>query len=320
MRDMKTILVTGGAGFIGATYIHHLFNSYDDIQVVNVDALTYAADLSHLDNFNNSSRYHFHHVRLEAFDALQKVFSLYKIDEVVHFAAESHVDRSILDGRSFVMSNVLGTQSLLECARQFSVSKFVHVSTDEVYGSLGAEGVFTEETPLAPNSPYSASKAGSDMLVRSYVHTHGLPCVTTRCSNNYGPRQFPEKLIPLMIHQAFNDKPLPVYGTGENIRDWIYVEDHCRGVDAVRLKGRVGEVYNIGGRCELANLHIVKQILKRLGKPESLITFVEDRLGHDFRYAMGIDKIQSELGWKPEVDFESGLDLTIAWYLKRMTT
>jgi dTDP-glucose 4,6-dehydratase len=318
---MTHILVTGGAGFIGSNYIRFLLSHYSDCVVVNVDALTYAGSLSNMEGFDRfEGRYFFCPVRLEDHDALRGVFLTYKIDEIVHFAAESHVDRSIEDGRPFVLSNVLGTQSLLSCAREFGVRRFVNVSTDEVYGSLGDEGVFTEASLVVPNSPYSASKAGADLMVRAYTHTYGVPCVTTRCSNNYGPYQYPEKLIPLMIHRAYHHQSLPVYGEGKNVRDWIYVEDHCLGVDVVRRKGVVGEVYNIGGLCERANIDIVKLILMKMNRPESLITFVTDRLGHDYRYAMGIDKISRELGWKPKVDFETGLSQTIAWYLERMSS
>lgn len=314
MLTQKTIFITGGAGFIGSNYILMLLKE-TKYRIINFDALTYAGNLANLSGVENNPNYSFFHGRVEDRDAVKQAFEKYKPDYVVHFAAESHVDRSILDGRPFVISNVLGTQTLLDVAKEFGVERFVHVSTDEVYGSLGLEGVFTEDTPIQPNSPYSASKAGSDLLVRSYFETFNMPCLITRCSNNYGPFQFPEKLIPLMIHNAKHDKALPVYGTGENIRDWIYVEDHCRGVHAVLERGKIGEVYNLGGETELPNIEIVKRLIKILGKDEKLITFVADRLGHDFRYAMGIEKARKELSWAPQVNFEEGLQKTVDWYL-----
>mgnify|MGYP001306828828 FL=1 len=307
------VLVTGGAGFIGSNYIHYTLGHYEDVSIINVDALTYAGNLHNLQAVDRSERYRF--VRADITDraALEPLFAE-GLDAVVHFAAESHVDRSIAQPDLFVRTNVLGTQTLLELARQYGVGKFVHVSTDEVYGTLGEEGLFTETTRLEPNSPYSASKAGSDLLVRAYHETYGLPVNITRCSNNYGPYQFPEKLIPLMLQQAMDDQPLPVYGDGLNIRDWLYVEDHCSAIDLVLRKGRNGEVYNIGGRNERTNLQVVRTILTELGKPESLITYVEDRLGHDRRYAIDADKIRNELGWTPKHDYESGIRETIRWY------
>lgn len=307
------VLVTGGAGFIGSNYIHYTLGHYEDVSIINVDALTYAGNLHNLQAVDRSERYRF--VRADITDrAALEPFFAEGLDAVVHFAAESHVDRSIAQPDLFVRTNVLGTQTLLELARQYGVGKFVHVSTDEVYGTLGEEGLFTETTPLEPNSPYSASKAGSDLLVRAYHETYGLPVNITRCSNNYGPYQFPEKLIPLMLQQAMDDQPLPVYGDGLNIRDWLYVEDHCSAIDLVLRKGRNGEVYNIGGRNERTNLQVVRTILTELGKPESLITYVEDRLGHDRRYAIDADKIRNELGWTPKHDYESGIRETIRWY------
>jgi dTDP-glucose 4,6-dehydratase len=308
------ILVTGGAGFIGSNFILYLMKRHPDYEVINLDALTYAGNLENLESVQNHSKYTF--VKADITDR-EKVESLFgqDIDAVVHFAAESHVDRSIMDPDIFVKTNILGTQVLLDAAKKFNVSKFVHVSTDEVYGTLGETGFFTETTPLAPNSPYSASKAGSDLLVRAYHETFGMNVNITRCSNNYGPFQFPEKLIPLMISHALQDKALPVYGDGLNVRDWLYVEDHCQAIDLVLHQGKSGEVYNIGGNNERTNLQIVRTILAELGKPESLITFVKDRPGHDRRYAIDAGKIRAELGWQPQYPFETGIKKTIQWYL-----
>lgn len=258
--------------------------------------------------------YHFVGAEISDAASLEPLFEE-DIDAVLNFAAESHVDRSIEQPDIFVRSNILGTQCLLDLSKKYNVKKFLQVSTDEVYGTLGAEGLFSEETPLAPNNPYSASKAGADLLVRAYHETFGPPVNITRCSNNYGPYQFPEKLIPLMIRNALSNKPLPVYGDGLNVRDWLYVEDHCRAIDLVLHKGRNGEVYNVGGNNERTNLQVVQTILSELGKPETLISFVEDRLGHDRRYVIDASKIRSELGWKPKFDYESGIRATIQWYL-----
>jgi len=310
---VKTLLVTGGCGFIGSNFVRHMLGQHKDLQIINFDALTYAGNLDNLDDVKDH-RYEF--VRGDITSAADVAAVMKKVQFVVHFAAESHVDRSITGPEVFARTNVLGTQILLDHARANSIERFVHVSTDEVYGSLGKEGYFTEETPLAANSPYSASKAGSDLLVRAYHHTFGFPGIITRCSNNYGPYQFPEKLIPLMISNALEDKPLPVYGDGMNVRDWLYVEDHCRAINVVLSKGKAGEVYNIGGHNEWHNIDIVKLILKELGKPESLISFVTDRLGHDRRYAIDAAKIKRELGWEPSVRFEDGIKATIDWYLK----
>jgi len=309
------LLVTGGAGFIGSNFIHYMRREHPDYEIINVDLLTYAGNLDNLEGIEGTPGYRF--VRADIADraAMEPIFRE-GVDVVVNFAAESHVDRSIAQPDVFVRTNVLGTQTLLELARQYKVQKYVQISTDEVYGTLGPEGLFTEETPLKPNSPYSASKAGADLLVRAYHETYGLPVNITRCSNNYGPYQFPEKLIPLMIRQALNDQPLPVYGDGLNIRDWLYVEDHCSAIDLVIHKGRIGEIYNIGGRNERTNLQVVRTILQVLGKPESLITFVEDRPGHDRRYAIDAEKIRRELGWRPKHDYESGIRATIQWYLE----
>ncbi|GAA4828651.1 dTDP-glucose 4,6-dehydratase [Paenibacillus vulneris] len=308
------VLVTGGAGFIGSNFVIYMLKKYPDYQLINLDALTYAGNLENLADVQGNSNYTF--VKGDIADA-QLVDSLFAqgIDYVVNFAAESHVDRSILDPQIFVKTNVMGTQVLLDAAKKYGVTKFVQVSTDEVYGSLGETGLFTEQTPLSPNSPYSASKAGGDLLVRAYHETFGMNVNITRCSNNYGPYQFPEKLIPLMIANALNDKSLPVYGDGLNIRDWLFVEDHCSAIDLVMHKGVNGEVYNVGGNNERTNMQIIKTILAELGKPESLITHVKDRLGHDRRYGIDATKITNELGWQPQYHFESGIKATIQWYL-----
>ncbi|MET3852826.1 dTDP-glucose 4,6-dehydratase [Paenibacillus sp. OAE614] len=310
----RKMLVTGGAGFIGSNFIIYMLQKYPELEIVNMDALTYAGNLENLSSIQNHPHYTFTATNITDAEAVELWFQQ-GIDIVVNFAAESHVDRSILEPDIFVKTNVLGTQVLLDAARKHGVTKFVQVSTDEVYGTLGDTGLFTEETPLAPNSPYSASKAGGDLMVRAYYETFGLPVNITRCSNNYGPYQFPEKLIPLMISRALNEQPLPVYGDGLNIRDWLYVEDHCSAIDLVIHQGKPGEVYNIGGNNERTNLHIVRTILEELGKPESLITHVQDRPGHDRRYGIDPAKITRELGWKPKYDFESGIKETIQWYL-----
>ncbi|MCM3000672.1 dTDP-glucose 4,6-dehydratase [Paenibacillus cellulositrophicus] len=310
----RKMLVTGGAGFIGSNFIIYMLQKYPELEIVNMDALTYAGNLENLSSVQNHPHYSFTATNITDAEAVESWFQQ-GIDIVVNFAAESHVDRSILEPDIFVKTNVLGTQVLLDAARKHGVTKFVQVSTDEVYGTLGDTGLFTEETPLAPNSPYSASKAGGDLMARAYYETFGLPVNITRCSNNYGPYQFPEKLIPLMISRALNEQPLPVYGDGLNIRDWLYVEDHCSAIDLVIHQGKPGEVYNIGGNNERTNLHIVRTILEELGKPESLITHVQDRPGHDRRYGIDPTKITRELGWKPKYDFESGIKETIQWYL-----
>ena len=312
---MKNILVTGGAGFIGSNFIRYLLQRHSTYRVINFDLLTYAGNLENLEGADLSPRYVFVKADICDRESVDKVFREHAVDAVVHFAAESHVDRSILGPSVFVHTNVLGTSTLLDATRQFGVERFVHVSTDEVYGSLGAAGKFTEATSLHPNSPYSASKASSDLLALAYFHTYHTPVIVTRCSNNYGPYQFPEKLIPLMIANALNDKPLPVYGDGLNVRDWLYVEDHCSALDTVLHKGKEGEVYNIGGNNEKKNIEIVKLILQELEKPESLITFVKDRVGHDRRYAIDASKLKNELGWEPTHTFERGIHETIHWYL-----
>ncbi|WP_040952378.1 dTDP-glucose 4,6-dehydratase [Gorillibacterium massiliense] len=308
------LLITGGAGFIGSNFVHYMLNRYPNYKLINLDAVTYAGNLENLAAVENNINYTFVKGDIANRDLVNGLFEK-GIDAVIHFAAESHVDRSILEPDVFVRTNVLGTQVMLEAAKKYGVQKFVHVSTDEVYGTLGETGLFTEETPLAPNSPYSASKAGSDLLVRAYHETFGLSVNITRCSNNYGPYQFPEKLIPLIIANALADKPLPVYGDGLNIRDWLYVEDHCSAIDLVLHKGINGEVYNIGGNNERTNIRIVQTILRELGKPESLIQYVKDRPGHDRRYGINATKISTELGWKPVHNFETGIHETICWYL-----
>jgi dTDP-glucose 4,6-dehydratase len=312
---MKNVLVTGGAGFIGSNFVRYFLKVHPDIRVVNFDKLTYAGNLENLWDVARNPQYLF--VRGDICDgaAVETVFKDQDIDTVVHFAAESHVDRSILGAGVFVTTNVGGTQVLLDRAKQHSVERFVHVSTDEVYGSLGPDGKFTETTSLHPNSPYAASKASSDLLALAYQHTFGLPVVVTRCSNNYGPYQFPEKLIPLMIVNALHNKPLPVYGDGLNVRDWLYVDDHCAAIDVVLQRGAVGEVYNIGGNNEWKNIDIVRLLLGILEKPESLIDYVKDRPGHDRRYAMDASRIARELQWEPSVTFERGLRSTVEWYV-----
>jgi dTDP-glucose 4,6-dehydratase len=309
---MKHVLVTGGAGFIGSNFIHYLANHYGpDITIHNIDALTYAGNLANLDNLANTN-YHFHHACITDRATLTGIFA-HPIDCVVHFAAESHVDRSIHDSSPFITTNVLGTQCLLDVAMAHSVKQFIHISTDEVYGSTQT-GYFTETSPLNPSSPYAASKTSSDLVALAYYKTFGFPVRVTRCSNNYGPFQFPEKLIPLMIQRALANQSLPVYGDGSNVRDWLHVTDHCRAIHSVMTAGKDGEVYNIGGHGERDNLPIVKTILSALNKPESLINFVTDRLGHDWRYAIDFTKIQRDCDWAPSIDFESGIQQTIAWY------
>ena len=312
---MKKLLVTGGCGFIGSNFIRLQLDAYPDVEIINLDALTYAGNPENLADIESDSRYRFERGDIADAEVIENLFATADIDAVVHFAAESHVDRSILDSGPFVQTNIVGTQVLLDAARKVGVERYLQISTDEVYGSLGDEGFFTEETPLAPNSPYSASKAAADMLVRAYFETHKFPAIITRCSNNYGPYQFPEKLIPLFISNALNDQQLPVYGKGDNVRDWIHVKDHARGVDMALRKGTPGEVYNFGGHSELQNIELTKKLLDALDKPHTLIKYVEDRAGHDFRYAIDTAKAERELGWAPQVDFETGLRDTIDWYL-----
>jgi len=313
---MKNILVTGGAGFIGSNFINYILDKRDDYNIINLDKLTYAGNLENLIPSEKKKNYHFIKGDITDFELVNNIFEKYKIKYVVHFAAESHVDRSILGSEIFYRTNVMGTNVLLEVARKFEVERFLQISTDEVYGSLGSEGYFTERTPLSPNSPYSSSKAAADMMVMAFYHTYGMPVLITRCSNNYGPYQFPEKLIPLMIINSINNKKLPVYGDGLYVRDWIYVIDHNKAVELVFEKGKVGEVYNIGASNEMPNIKIIKLILSHLKKGEDLIEYVKDRPGHDRRYAIDSSKIKSKLGWAPSFTFEHAIAETIDWYLK----
>ncbi|WP_139691870.1 dTDP-glucose 4,6-dehydratase [Sporolactobacillus terrae] len=309
------LLVTGGAGFIGSNFVHHMINFHPEDTVVNYDLLTYAGNLENLKDIEDHPNYHFVKGNIYNRELVEYVVDSYQIDTIVNFAAESHVDRSITEPDLFVKSNVLGTQTLLNVAKEKKINKYLQISTDEVYGSLGPDGYFTETTPLAPNSPYSASKASADLMVRAYYETFGMNVNITRCSNNYGPYHFPEKLIPLMVTNALEDKELPVYGDGKNIRDWLYVEDHCAAIDLVLHKGNPGEVYNVGGHNEKRNIDIVELIVDTLGKSRDLIKHVSDRLGHDRRYAIDPTKIETELGWKPHYNFDSGIKETIQWYL-----
>lgn len=317
-----TLIVTGGAGFIGSNFIFHQLKKHPEDRIICLDKLTYAGNLATLEPIMNEPNFSFVRADISDRDAVEKVFEEEQPDIVVNFAAESHVDRSIEDPGIFLKTNILGTQVLMDACRKYGIKRYHQVSTDEVYGDLPLDRpdlFFTEETPIHTSSPYSASKAGADLLVIAYYRTFGLPVSITRCSNNYGPYHFPEKLIPLIISRALADEPLPVYGKGENIRDWLYVEDHCAAIDLVIRKGKEGEVYNIGGHNEKSNLEVVKTILKHLGKPESLITFVSDRPGHDMRYAIDPTKIHSELGWLPETKFDDGIKTTIDWYLNNKT-
>ncbi|MBQ4424983.1 MAG: dTDP-glucose 4,6-dehydratase [Lachnospiraceae bacterium] len=313
-----TILVTGGAGFIGSNFIFYMLEKHPDYRIICLDSLTYAGNLSTLKDVLDDPRFRFVKESVCDREAVYRLFEEEHPDIVVHFAAESHVDRSIENPGVFLETNILGTAVLMDACRKYGITRFHQVSTDEVYGDLPLDRpdlFFTEETPIHTSSPYSSSKAAADLLVLAYFRTFGLPVTISRCSNNYGPYQFPEKLIPLMIANALADKPLPVYGKGENVRDWLYVEDHCKAIDLIIHKGRVGEVYNIGGHNEMRNIDIVKLICEKLGKPESLITFVTDRKGHDMRYAIDPAKIHAELGWLPETMFAKGIDKTIQWYL-----
>jgi dTDP-glucose 4,6-dehydratase len=327
---MKNVLVTGGCGFIGANFIRLVLQQSDDVSIVNLDKLTYAGNPENLTDIENNPRYHFIQADICDAEAVATIFAEQKIDTVVHFAAESHVDRSISGPAEFIQTNIMGTFSLLEAARSawadhYDACRFLHVSTDEVYGSLGDTGLFKETTPYDPRSPYSASKASSDHLVSAYCHTYGLPIVITNCSNNYGPYQFPEKLIPLIFNNALNGRDLPVYGDGKNVRDWLFVDDHCRAILRVLQNGTIGETYNIGGNSEKQNIEVVQTICDILdekvaplpsGEPRrSLIKFVKDRAGHDRRYAIDASKIRAELGWEPDVRFEDGIRATIEWYL-----
>lgn len=317
---MRTYLVTGGAGFIGSNYIHYMFRKYgDDIRVINVDLLTYAGNLETLAPVADRPNYHFVKGDIADRPFIMNLFEKEQFDIVVNFAAESHVDRSITDPGIFVQTNVMGTQVLLDASRAYGVKRYHQVSTDEVYGDLPLDRpdlFFTEETPLHTSSPYSSSKASADLFVLAYHRTYGLPVTISRCSNNYGPYHFPEKLIPLMISRALADEELPVYGKGENVRDWLHVADHCEAIDLIIHKGRPGEIYNVGGHNERTNLEVVKTILKALNKPETLIRFVTDRPGHDMRYAIDPAKLEGELGWKPKYTFDTGIQQTIQWYLE----
>ena len=317
MMDKK-ILVTGGAGFIGGNFVHYMVDKYPNYMIVNLDALTYAGNLETCQPVEGKPNYKFVKGDIADRDFIFNLFEKEKFDIVVNFAAESHVDRSVTDPEIFIKTNVLGTQVLMDASRAYGVERYHQVSTDEVYGDLPLDRpdlFFTEETPLHTSSPYSASKASADLLVFAYHRTFGLPITISRCSNNYGPYHFPEKLIPLMISRALNDEQLPVYGNGENVRDWLHVYDHCAAIDLILHKGKVGEVYNVGGHNERTNLEVVKTILKALNKPESLITYVKDRPGHDLSYAIDPQKLENELGWKPTYNFDTGIQQTIEWYL-----
>lgn len=334
---MKNILVTGGAGFIGANFVVHFAENHPEYKVINLDVLTYAGDLENVKEIENASNYEFVQGDICDKEFIDALFAKYQFTDVIHFAAESHVDNSISGPEAFVKTNVIGTFNLLDAARklwmsapnqyndEFKTSRFHHISTDEVYGTLGKEGLFTETTPYAPNSPYSASKASSDLLVRSYFHTYGMNVVTTNCSNNYGPKQHDEKLIPTIIRKCLSGQNIPIYGDGKNVRDWLYVLDHCKGIELVFFKGRSGDTYNVGGRNERDNLYIANTICELLdemapkaeGKYQDLITFVKDRPGHDLRYAIDATKLETELGWKADENFETGIKKTIAWYLNK---
>ncbi|MTN81767.1 dTDP-glucose 4,6-dehydratase [Turicibacter sanguinis] len=314
----KKMLVTGGAGFIGGNFVHYMVNKYPNYMIVNLDALTYAGNLETCQPIEGKPNYKFVKGDIADREFIFDLFEKEKFDVVVNFAAESHVDRSVKDPEIFIKTNVLGTQVLMDASRAYGVERYHQVSTDEVYGDLPLDRpdlFFTEETPLHTSSPYSASKASADLLVFAYHRTFGLPITISRCSNNYGPYHFPEKLIPLMISRALNDEKLPVYGNGENVRDWLHVYDHCAAIDLILHKGRVGEVYNVGGHNERTNLEVVRTILKALGKSEDLITYVTDRPGHDLRYAIDPTKLETELGWKPTYNFDTGIAQTIQWYL-----
>lgn len=312
----RVVLVTGGAGFIGSNFVRYVLANHDDVRIINLDNLTYAGNLENLADVADHACYSFIKMDICDTDGVVEICTSRGVDSIVHFAAESHVDRSISRPAEFVRTNVQGTLSLLQVARGCGDLRFVQVGTDEVYGTLGSTGRFSEFTPIDPHSPYSASKAAADHLVSAFHSTYGLPAMTTRCSNNYGPYQFPEKMIPLMINNARHGRALPVYGDGSNVRDWLYVEDHCRALWKVLTEGRTGRVYNIGGNNERANLDVVKTLLRHLDKPESLISFVHDRPGHDFRYAIDATRIRDELDWAPTVDFDTGIKRTIHWYLE----
>ena len=318
---MKKMLITGGAGFIGSNFIHYILSMYNDYQVINLDKLTYAANLDNLKDIEDNKNYRFIHGDIADQEFIFKLFENEKFDIVINFAAESHVDNSILNPQIFTITNILGTQVLLDACRKYNIKRFHQVSTDEVYGELPLDDkniLFTEKTPLNPSSPYSASKASADMLVKSYYRTYSLPITISRCSNNYGPYQHLEKLIPLMISKAINNDNLPVYGNGLNVRDWLHVYDHCTAIDLIIHEGKIGEIYNIGGNNEKSNIDVVKIILKELGKSEKLIKYVNDRPGHDLRYAIDSTKIKTTLNWKPVYSFEKGILDTIKWYTKML--
>lgn len=310
---MMNVLVTGGAGFIGSNFVHYMLENHPDYKIINLDLLTYAGNIHNLDDVMDNPNHVFVQGNITNRELVRNLVKTYNIDHFVNFAAESHVDRSILNPEIFVETNIQGTLALLDVAKEMNIEKYLQVSTDEVYGSLGAEGYFTEETPLAPNSPYSASKTGADLLVRAYYETYGMNVNITRCSNNYGPYHFPEKLIPLMITNGMDGEQLPIYGDGLNIRDWLHVQDHCQAIDLVLHKGVKGEVYNVGGHNERTNNQIVDIIIEKLGLSRDLIKYVEDRLGHDKRYAIDPTKLETELGWKPKYTFDTGIVETIEW-------
>lgn len=313
-KGLMNILVTGGAGFIGSNFVHYMLENHPTYKIINLDLLTYAGNIHNLDDVKDNPNHFFVQGNITNKELVRHLVKEHKITHFVNFAAESHVDRSILNPEIFVETNIQGTLALLNVAKEMEIEKYLQVSTDEVYGELGAEGYFTEETPLAPNSPYSASKTAADLLVRSYYETYGMNVNITRCSNNYGPYHFPEKLIPLMITNGMDGKNLPIYGDGLNVRDWLHVQDHCQAIDLVLHKGRKGEVYNIGGHNERTNNEIVDLIVDKLGLSRELITYVEDRLGHDKRYAIDPAKLENELGWKPKYTFDTGIVETIEWY------
>lgn len=318
---MKKVLITGGAGFIGSNFIHYILSKYNDYQVINLDKLTYAANLDNLKDIEDNKNYKFIHGDIADKEFIFKLFEDKKFDIVINFAAESHVDNSILNPQIFTITNILGTQVLLDACRKYNIKRFHQISTDEVYGELPLDDkniLFTEKTPLNPSSPYSASKASADMLVKSYYRTYSLPITISRCSNNYGPYQHLEKLIPLMISKAINNDNLPVYGNGLNVRDWLHVYDHCTAIDLIIHEGKIGEIYNIGGNNEKSNIDVVKIILKELGKSEKLIKYVNDRPGHDLRYAIDSTKIKTTLNWNPVYSFEKGILDTIKWYTKML--
>ncbi|OGP56160.1 MAG: dTDP-glucose 4,6-dehydratase [Deltaproteobacteria bacterium RBG_13_52_11] len=316
MVEAKTILVTGGCGFIGSNFIHYMLGKYPSYRIINLDKLTYCGNLDNLCEVVQQPNCTFVKGDIADRERVRGILHDERVGVIINFAAESHVDRSIEDPDLFLRTNILGTQVLLEGAREAKIPLFIQISTDEVYGSLGTKGFFTEATPLKPNSPYAASKAAADLMVRAYAKTYGLASIITRCSNNYGPYQFPEKLIPLMISNAVEDRELPIYGDGLNVRDWIYVGDHCQALDVILHRGKSGEMYNIGGASERTNLQVVRTILESLGKPESLIRFVKDRPGHDRRYAMDFSKLKQELDWQPLMTFEQGIQQTITWYVE----